>query len=145
MMKEFTCIICPRGCIIEIDTGEGLAMEKSRAEGGAGFEPTLERALASAAGMGCRRGADYVRQEIVNPMRTIATSAKVLGGTMQLVSVRTTKAIPKSLIRKVLSQAQALVLAAPVEAGRILIAGVAGSESDIIATSSVPKANEPQD
>ena len=137
MLKEFTCIICPRGCVIEVDV-EADAV----AEGREGIETALDRALASAIGTGCRRGVDYVRQEVLNPMRTIATSVRVLDGSMPLVSVRLTKPVLKARIAGIMAALRGVQLNAPVEAGTIVVRAVAGTESDVIATRRVPRAPE---
>jgi len=142
MLKEFTCIICPRGCVIEVDIEASPAMGKSKVEDSASLETALDRALESARGMGCRRGIDYVRQEVLNPMRTIASSVKVLDGSMPLVSVRLTKPVPKARIAEVMAALRAVELRAPVEAGTIVVRAVAGTVSDLIATRCVPRAPE---
>lgn len=61
MLRTFTCIMCPQGCEI---TAEG------------------SEAPYSITGNKCKRGHEYVEQELVNPMRNIATSILVEGGEM---------------------------------------------------------------
>ena len=51
MLRTFTCIMCPQGCEI---TAEG------------------SEAPYSITGNKCKRGHEYVEQELVNPMRNIA-------------------------------------------------------------------------
>ena len=77
MKKEFTCIVCPNGCTISAKYGENL--ENIRLEGAM-----------------CKRGEAYVRQELTDPRRTIASSVLVTGGESDLVSVRLTAPIPPS-------------------------------------------------
>ena len=69
---EFLCVVCPNGCFIEAEYAPG--------------HPTT---LLSNGGNRCVRGKDWVRQEIENPERTIATSVPVRGGDFLLASVRT--------------------------------------------------------
>ncbi len=126
MLKEFTCIICPRGCVIEADLSSV-------------FEDDMV-----AEGMGCRRGIEYVRQEVLNPQRTIATSVKVLNGSMPLVSVRVTKPVPKARIADVMDELRGVTLRAPVEAGQLVVRDVADTGSDVIATRRVPRLPEAQ-
>lgn len=54
MMREFTCIICPNGCEIQVRQS-------------------------SITGAACPRGEEYVRQELTDPRRNIATSVLVEG------------------------------------------------------------------
>ncbi len=144
MLKEFTCIICPRGCVIEVDASEGINAEMAPERGTdrTDRELALNAALASATGMGCRRGVDYVRQEVLNPKRTIATSVKVVGGSMPLVSVRLTKPVPKTRISDIMAALRAEEVRAPVEAGEIIVRNIRGTGSDVIATRRVPRAAE---
>ena len=64
MQREFTCIVCPNGCRITAD------YEKK--EDGSLIIRSVE-------GQTCRRGEEYVRQELTDPRRTIASSAAVKG------------------------------------------------------------------
>ncbi len=120
MKKEFTCIVCPNGCTISAEYEENY--ENMRLEG----------AL-------CKRGEAYVRQELTDPRRTIASSVLVTGGESDLVSVRLTAPIPLGGIREAMDQIKALKAEAPVKAGDVLIRGILGTDSDVIATRTVEK------
>ena len=80
MLKKYTCIICPNGCEIEAEV--------------------LDGEIKSVSGFTCKRGEEYVRQEILAPKRTIASSVAVKNGELPVTSVRITKAVPKELDRK---------------------------------------------
>lgn len=95
----------------------------------------------SASGNKCRKGIDYVTQELSSPMRTIASSVLVRGGELPLASVRTTKAIPKDMIFRVMDEIKKIVLDAPVEEGTVVISNVLNLQSDVIVTKSVKKKN----
>ena len=116
MVKTFTCIVCPNGCEIRAE-GEGDALRIS--------------------GEGCPRGKAYVLQEMTDPRRTISTSMRVMGGEMDLCSVRLTRPIPRDRIADAVREIHEKVLTAPVEAGTVLIRGILGTDSDVIATRSV--------
>ena len=60
MLKKYTCIICPNGCEIEAEV--------------------LDGEIKSVSGFTCKRGEEYVRQEILAPKRTIASSVAVKNG-----------------------------------------------------------------
>ena len=68
MTRTFTCIICPNGCEITAE-----------------YEGTDVRSIEGAT---CPKGQDYVRQELTDPRRNIATSIPVECGELPLVSVR---------------------------------------------------------
>ena len=117
MLKKYTCIICPNGCEIEADIENGE--------------------IKSMQGYTCKRGEAYVRQEILAPKRTIATSVAVKNGELPVASVRLTKPVPKDMIFRVMDEIKKIAVTAPIEAGTVLIAGVCGTDSDVICTKTV--------
>ncbi len=124
MKREFTCIVCPNGCEIEAE----YEMKNDAVE------------LVNVSGNLCKRGAEYVRQELVNPERTIASSVLVSGGELPLCSVRLNRPVPKGKIFDVMKEIKELKLSAPVSAGTVLIHDVLGLGSDVVVTKSVEKA-----
>jgi CxxC motif-containing protein len=118
MMKEYTCIICPNGCDIQADIADGK--------------------IISIEGARCKRGSEYVNQELTDPQRNIATSVLVSGGELPLASVRLTRAIPKNRIFDVMTEIKKIHLEAPVQSGQIIIPDVLGLGSDVIATKNIP-------
>ena len=66
MKRSLSCIICPRGCALEIDL-ENLTVT----------------------GNTCPRGEDYARQEVTCPMRTLTTPREKLMDAMEVL-----KALP---------------------------------------------------
>ena len=117
MNRTLTCIICPNGCELEISY-EG------------------DQVL-SVTGNMCPTGAAYAEQEIKNPMRTIASSVKLEGGTMPLVSVRVNGPIPKAKIMDVMDVIRKTTVMAPVKIGDVIIADVLGLGCDVVATRNV--------
>lgn len=117
MMKIFTCIICPNGCEIEVQT-EGVR-------------------IVAIEGATCNRGQEYVAQELKNPQRNIASLVKVDNGDSPLVSVRLTKTVPKSRMMDVMDEIKMLRLTAPVVLGQIVTENILGLGSDVIATKRV--------
>ena len=119
MLREFTCIMCPQGCDIQVKLEE--------------------ETIAEVSGNRCPRGREYVTQEIENPMRNIATSVLVEGGELPLASVRLTSPVPKPRIFDVMAEIKKTVLKAPVCEGDVVISRVLGLDSDVIVTKSVDK------
>ena len=118
MLREYTCIMCPRGCEIRTEIDEN-------------------KTIVSIEGNHCDKGADYVRQELTTPMRNIATSVLVEGGDMPLVSVRLSGPIPKARIFDAVQAIHELRLTAPVEQDSVLIENILGLGADVLATRSV--------
>lgn len=122
MIKEFTCIICPNGCEIEADIHE-------------------DGAIAAIHGAACPRGEAYVKQELTDPRRTIASSVIVKHGELPLVSVRLNRPVPKNRIFDVMEEIRKVTLEAPVHTGDVAIQNVLGLNSDVIVTKDVPIRN----
>ena len=118
MIREFICVLCPNGCELTVELDDEYTILK------------LEGAT-------CQRGGEYVKQELFAPQRNIATSVKVIGGNMPLVSVRLSEAIPKERIFDVMDEIKKVKLEAPVSLGQVIIRNVLGLELDVIATKQV--------
>ena len=120
MKRTFTCIVCPNGCEVEAE-----------------YEGTN---VLSVTGNLCPKGKTYVTQELSDTRRTIATSVRVLGGTLPLASVRLTHAIPKDRIFDVMREINSQSLSAPVKIGDVVIKNILGLDSDVIVTKNIEKA-----
>jgi CxxC motif-containing protein len=122
MRKELICVICPNGCQLQADIQEGEQL-----------------VVTDVTGNLCDKGPEWARQEIVNPMRTIASNVLVEQGDFPLVSVRTDSPIPLKNIFDVMKEIKASRLKAPVKIGDIIIEKVAGLPCNIIATRNVQR------
>ncbi len=118
--KEYTCVLCPNGCplVAYVDDDETPVIAKVE-------------------GSVCPKGEDWVRQEILNPMRTISSSVRVRGGDAPLASVRTDRPIPLARIMDVMEEIRKVTVDAPVEIGAVVLSRPAGCDTDIIVTRSV--------
>ena len=114
MLRTFTCIMCPQGCDITAELEENQGKME----------------ILSICGNKCPKGKAYVTQELIAPMRNIATSVLVTGGELPLASVR---------LFDVMAEIRKVHLNAPVIEGEVVIANVLGLESDVILTRSVDK------
>lgn len=119
MTRVFTCILCPNGCEITAKQEDGKPL--------------------SCAGNLCPKGAEYVAQELTNPMRTISSSVLVLNGELPLASVRLTKPIPRERIFDLMEEIRNIRLHAPVKAGTVLLRNPLGLETELIITRDVAK------
>lgn len=118
MKKELVCIVCPNGCELSIDLDDNGN-------------------ITGVTGNTCKRGEEYARQEMISPMRTIASSVLIEGGELPLASVRLTKAVPKDMIAAVMDEIKKIKLPAPVSIGQVVVKGICGTDSDLIITKNV--------
>ena len=117
--KEITCIVCPIGCKILVRTD------------GSSFELI--------GGNKCKQGIEYAKSEVLDPRRVLTSSILVENGEWPLVSVKTSKPVPKNKIIDVLSEIKKIKVKAPVKPGQILIKNVVQAGADVIATKPVKK------
>lgn len=59
------------------------------------------------------------------------------GGVLPLVSVKTDKPIPKSLIPQLMELVKSLSVAAPVKIGQVLVPNILGTPANLVATKTV--------
>ena len=115
--RELVCIGCPLGC--------PLTVEIEGAE------------VVSVTGNTCKRGDVYARKEVTNPTRIVTSSVKVEGGVLAAVSVKTKEDIPKGKIFDCVTALKDVCVKAPVSIGDVVLADVAGTGVDVIATKHV--------
>ncbi|HDZ91678.1 MAG: DUF1667 domain-containing protein [Deltaproteobacteria bacterium] len=127
MKKELVCVICPNGCFLEADVVQGESGTEVR---------QVEGAL-------CKKGVKWASQELVEPLRTIASSVLVEGGEIPLASVRTDQAIPLEAIGRVMEEIKKITVRAPVRIGDVILVRPSGAACNIIATRNVsPKGGQ---
>ena len=111
-MKELICIVCPKGCHLEVDT------EKEKVTGNT-----------------CKRGEVYGLNEVKNPTRVVTSTIRIKGGSV--VPVKTENPIPKNMIFDVMKEINSSEATLPVKVGDVLIENILGTGVDIIAAKSV--------
>lgn len=112
-MKEFTCIICPRGCHLTVDDNMNVT------------------------GNTCPRGKEYAISELTNPVRTITSSVRVNNRDDLLVSVKTSGPIPKGKIFEVMDEINKLSVSAPTRIGEVVVSNILGLGVDILITKNI--------
>ena len=111
-MKELICIVCPRGCHLRVDENNGYAVS----------------------GNSCPRGAEYGKNEIRDPRRTVTSTVMIQGAQCRRCPVRTDRAVPKASMFEVMNALQSLVLSSPVKRGDVVLSNVADTGANIIVT-----------
>ena len=115
--RELICIGCPMGCPLTVELEEGQVM--------------------SVTGHTCKPGDVYARKEVTNPTRIVTSTVKVEGGNADMVSVKTKEDIPKGKIFDCVRALKDVTVKAPVHIGDVVLADVAGTGVDMVATKAV--------
>ncbi len=109
------CVMCPLGCPLHIETD------------GSNIKVT---------GNTCARGAKYGAQEFTAPKRMITALVKVNGG--GVVSAKSSDMVDKSRIGDIIKALAIVRATAPIKAGDLLCADIAGSGVGMVATENYP-------
>ena len=115
MIRELTCIICPRGCALTVDIDKN--------------------GKSAVTGNSCPKGEKYGIDECTHPTRTVTSVVRVSNRKNTMVSVKTALPIPKENIFDVMKQIRSITVEAPVKIGDTVIKNLFGT--DIIATKTV--------
>lgn len=111
-MKELICIGCPRGCHLKVDEENDYKVT----------------------GNSCNVGAEYGRNELINPTRTLTTTVRLTDGIHHSLPVKSASPIPKKDLFRAMEELNGIEVKAPVKCGEVVYRNVAGSGIDVIAT-----------
>ena len=112
--RELICIGCPMGCPVTVEM--------------------MGDEIVSVSGNTCPRGDAYARKEVTNPTRIVTSTVKVEGGFVEMISVKTKEDIPKDKIFDCVRALKGVTVKAPVHIGDVILANVAGTGVDVVAT-----------
>ena len=112
MIRELTCIVCPKGCQLKVEL-EG-------------------KTVVSVTGHTCKRGEAYAQAECTAPMRTITTTAAVVGG--GVVPVKTDRTIPKELMFECMAEINKARVSPDAKLGDVVIENVLGTGANVVTT-----------
>ena len=120
--KHFTCVTCPVGCEIDVELrdSEVVSMEGNK----------------------CKKGLEFVSQELEEPMRILTTTIPIKGARWAMLPVRTDKPIPKRLFFRALEEMANIKLRAPVRMSKVIVRDIAGTGAAIVATRSMDREQE---
>lgn len=113
-MAELICIVCPKGCKININED-----------------------CSDISGHGCQRGYDYAKSEFLSPKRIVTSTVKVKGAVYRRLPVKTDKEVDKNLIIECVKLLNEVELNCPVEYGDIIVENILNTGINFIATRSM--------
>lgn len=116
-MKNLICIVCPKGCHLQVDEDNGYAVT----------------------GNSCPRGAEYGKTELLHPTRVLTSTVRVDGGLHRRLPVKTTAPIPRELLFQAMEALNGVTLTAPVTVGQVVLHDLLGTGVDVVATREMKK------
>lgn len=114
MNRNLTCIICPRGCTLNVQITEDKV---------------------TVTGNACKKGEQYGIDECTHPVRTVTAVVRVANRTDTMLSVKTEKPIPKENIFDLMNEIITKEVKAPIEIGDVICDNVFGTR--VIATKQI--------
>ena len=119
-IQEVICVQCPENCSITVRMRDKEIIDIKNAK--------------------CERGKEFSVKEVTSPVRDFFTTVRVKQGKIPVLSVRSTRPIPKNMLFECASRVAKLVVTAPVSIGETLIRNILNLDVDIVATNTVEKA-----
>ena len=112
-MKEFICIVCPKGCHLSVDD-EG-----------------------NVTGNTCIRGDKYGKQEAINPKRTLTSTVKIKSSLVKRLPVITSGDVPKDKVKEIVNYLNNVEVKAPIKVKDVIVSNVMNLGVDIVATRTI--------
>lgn len=119
-MTHLICIVCPKGCHLNVDEENGFRVT----------------------GNGCPRGAAYGAKELTNPTRVLTSTVRISGAAYPRCPVKTDRPIPKGMMQKAAEELNGIRLAAPVKRGDIAAADYLGTGANLIVTKDMERTEQ---
>ena len=115
MKRNLTCIVCPIGCQLSVTLENGVVTEVT--------------------GNTCPRGKQYAIDECTNPVRTVTSTVRTVGG--GVIPVKTDRPIPKELMFDCMDEIDRAVAALPAHIGDVVIENLLGTGANVIITANM--------
>ena len=112
-IRKLTCIVCPRGCEMEVTLGDGGE-------------------VISVSGNACKRGAAYANDECTHPRRTVTSTVRLEDGSP--LAVKTSSTVPKEKVFEVMAEINRAVAKRGTKIGDVIIEDVCGTGVSVVAT-----------
>ncbi|MCL2197971.1 MAG: DUF1667 domain-containing protein [Defluviitaleaceae bacterium] len=114
MNAEFTCVVCPWGCLLKI-SDENIS------------------------GYSCNRGLKYAKSEQTDPRRSISGSVRISGAVQNALPVKTSAPLPKHLLLEAAKLLHTVTVSPPVKTGDVIIPNILGTDINFVAALSMKK------
>lgn len=122
-ITHYLCIECPLGCRLEV-------------------EEDSDGSIVEVRGFSCLKGKKFAEREHTDPRRMVTTTVAVSGGLWPRLPVRTVVAVPKDRVWEVVGLLRPIAVASPISMGDVIVANIAGTGVDIVASRDMPVRSE---
>ncbi len=115
-MNEKVCIVCPRGCMMSYQFQDDELIVTNNE---------------------CRRGPEYLTQELTAPKRMLTTTIKVLEGVDEVIPVYAKEYVDKDQVFTIINHLKALTIKAPIHCNDVIIEQIGDIKVTILASKEV--------
>ena len=115
-MKKLTCVVCPNGCLLQIEESSNTIT-----------------------GNKCPRGIAFALDELANPRRSLTSSVRTTLPEYPVISVRTEGDIPKAKMMELTALLKKIIIKEYLPIGTIIVHNVFNSNVNVITTSDMQK------
>ena len=112
-MKELICIMCPKGCHLNVDDDLNVT------------------------GNGCVRGVTYGKQEVTDLRRYLTSTVRLESKNYRRLPVISSGDLPKDKVSDVVKYLDTVVVKAPINVKDVVVSNVLGLGVDILATRTI--------
>ena len=112
MERKLTCIVCPLGCQLTVELNG--------------------REVVNVEGNTCPRGAEYAKNELTDPRRTLTSTVVIEGAAIRRCPVKSDSPLPKDLVQAAAKELDKVRIASPVKVGDVIVENILGTGCNII-------------
>lgn len=123
MIKNLTCIECPKGCRLTVETDETGRVVK-------------------VSGNQCPKGEGYGTAEVENPVRVLTSTVLAKGLSLKMIPVRTDGPIPRGRLFDAMAAIQKIRVRKPVASGEVIAENFLSLQVNLVATRTVPSGRD---
>lgn len=118
MKHELVCIVCPRGCMIQLIN---------------------ENETFTCTGNQCKRGEIYAIQEVSEPKRMLTMTIRIEGSKLKRLPVVSNTSVHKGDIFKMIDILEKMTVYAPIDLKQVIVSNILNSGVDIVASRTIKK------
>lgn len=118
-VKEFVCVNCPKGCRVSVALNN--------------------RKVLDVKGYSCEKGKKYGEEEAICPMRVITSTVKVNNGTLRVLPVMSSDAIPLEKMDEAMDEIRQIQVEAPIKMNDVIVKDFIVEGVNLIASRSMDK------
>ncbi len=116
MVKQMVCVVCPKGCLLQL-TEDPFTVS----------------------GNHCKRGEKYAWDEIHHPLRVISSTVAINNALFSRLPVVTKTAVLKDSWPMIMDIIGHIEVEAPIYYGDVIVENIGGSGADLIASRTMEK------